>query len=551
VAALAGPCVRQVLQVVLLRDFYRPLLVFTGPSRAAAVVWGTLLALILVSGFLGPMAVAVANLLMLIPQRILLKLLPRGIKIGHINWLAGRRWWLVLPFVALAATVIITQWILPAPLATAMGYRYPAPSGAEVPVSLRVIGVHAWHSFQILAALPLLTGMWAGVEAARTCHRLVRNRSGTDSKLLTGARRLDYRLAAGLFAVGAVALIIIERNVLVVLAIPAAVGIVIIVVLSLAGGLRGMARMTTRFEHGVDRWQLPEEWRQMGPVSLVIAVLALPLLSLLAGQLYRGGEAVILFPVDASKFFLYWQDYGILGIPHATVTEVFGNVYSDAWVGCAAFALVFLFLIAGWEGVLKKQLRWGSWMLFRIAVLAFLLAPVVRLADHPYAMFLLVACVIPALFLAHRQYQPTLVWSTLLVGGALSVWSLVIFRTEWIPAAAVIGFTVLQRFVFNAGKELNTRDDRQGNRIAYLQAIALLSTGMLALGHGAANGYFQSDSWSVVGDRVALSVVAMLWLVLLINAQGLQQEKEAASTSGPAPPHPLFVIPSWHRRSLS
>jgi hypothetical protein len=540
--------VRQVLQVVLLRDFYRPLLIFTGPSRVAAVVWGTLMALILVSGFLGPVAVTVANLLMLLPQRILRKLLPRRIKIRHVNSLAGRHWWLVLPFMALAATVIITQWILPPALATAMGYRIPEASGAEVPVSLRVIGVHAWHSFQILAALPLLTGMWAGVEAARTCDRLVKHRTGSDSKLLAGARRLDYRLAAGLFVAAAVAVAIIERNVPAILAMLAAAGIVVIVVLSLAGGLGGVARMTTRFEQDVSRWQLPGEWRRMGPVSLVIAVLALPLLSLLAGQLYRGGEAAVLFPVDASKFFVYWQDYGIFGIPHDTVTEVFGNVYSTAWIGCSAFALVFLFMIVAWEGILKRQLLWGSWMLFRIAVLAFLLAPVVRLADHPYAMFLLVACVIPALFLAHREYQPTLVWSALLAGGALSVWSLIIFRTEWIPAAAVIGFTALQRFVFNAGKELNTRDDWQSNRIAYLQAIALLSIGMLALGHGAAHGYFESDALSIVADRVALSVIAMLWLVFLINAQGLQQDKGTAATSGPAPPRPLFLTPKWHGR---
>jgi hypothetical protein len=564
VAALVGPCVRLTLQVVLLRDFYRPLLFFSSPSRAAAIVWGSLMALILVCGFLAPLAVTAANLLTLLPQGILLKVLPHGIKMRYVSWLASRHRWLLLPFMALAATVAITQWILSPPLASAMGYTYPLLSGAESIISLRVIGVRAWYSFQILDPLPLLTGMWAGVEAARTCQRLVKSPSGSDTKLLIIVRRFDYRLAAGLFGASAVAVAILQRNLPAILAMLAVVGIVVIVVLSLAGAralpqrlrqvgaansrrlaqLAGMARLTTRFEQSVSRWQLPKEWLQLGPASLVISVLALPLLSLLAGEVYRGAEAAVRFPFDASKFFFYWQDYGIFGIPHATVAEVFGNVYFALWVGCAAFALVSLWMVVGFGGHFKSQLLWASWLLFRISLLAFLLASAVRLADHSYGMFLLAACVIPALFLADLEYRPTLVWSVLIVGGALSLWSLILFRLEWIPAAAVIGFTALQRFAFNAGKDLNTQDDEQTKRIAYLQAIALLSTGMLALGHGAINGYFQSDALSVVADRVALSVIAMLWLVILISPQGLRREKKAAATSTPNSPAPAPSPPT-------
>jgi hypothetical protein len=531
VAALVGPCVRQALQVVLLRDFYRPLLLFTGASRAAAIGWGTLMALVLVCGFLAPIAVAVANLL------------PRSIRLSRrlylrsssapVRWLARRHWWLVLPFVALGATVAITQWILPRSLASAMGYNNPLSTGAELPVSLSVIGVRAWSSFAILAPLPLLTGMWAGVEAARTCHRLVKNPSGSDTKLLILVRRFDYRLAAGLFVASAVALAIVERNILVMLAMPAGAGIVLIVVLSMAGALRGMARVTGRFERSVSRWQLPEEWRQVGPVSLVIAVLALPLLSLLTGQLYRGGEAAVLFPFDAHKFYFYWRDYGLFTIPHTTVTEIFGNVDVYAGAISAALAISLLPILADLKGDdFRPQIRWGISMGARIALLALLIAPVMSLADHSYAMFLLVACAIPILSLADRKHQATLAWSALLAGGALSLWSLTVFRTEWIPAAIGIGFTALQRFVFNAGKALNTQDDQQKNRIAYLQAIALLSTGMLVLGHGATAGFFDSDAMSSIADRVALSVVAILWLVLLISTQELPREKTAPAVPG-------------------
>ena len=42
---------------------------------------------------------------------------------------------------------------------------------------------------------------------------------------------------------------------------------------------------------------------------------------------------------------------------------------------------------------------------------------------------------------------------------------------------------------------------------------------MLALGHGAAPGYFDTDALSVITDRISLSIVAVIWVVLLVNRQ--------------------------------
>ena len=184
-AALTGHCVRLVWQVVLLRKFYLPPLTFTGTARVAAVGWGVLLTIVLTAGFFAPLLVAAANLL----PRVLGDMLP------PTRWLARRRWWLLLPFVALAATLIITQWVLPAPLATEMGYTFPTFSGATGIVPLRALGTASWTSLQILFALPLLLGMWEGIEAARTCQRLVRKPKGGQTVLLSRVRRIDYRLA--------------------------------------------------------------------------------------------------------------------------------------------------------------------------------------------------------------------------------------------------------------------------------------------------------------------------------------------------------------------
>ena len=76
--ALAGPSARSVLQVVLLRDFYRPSLFFTSPARAAAIGWGAVMAVAVVAGVVAPAALAVANLL------------PRALAnaVRPIKWLA-------------------------------------------------------------------------------------------------------------------------------------------------------------------------------------------------------------------------------------------------------------------------------------------------------------------------------------------------------------------------------------------------------------------------------------------------------------------------------
>ena len=326
-AALAGQSSRRVLQIVLLRDFYRPSLFFTGTSRAAAIGWGALLAAAVVLGVLAPVALALANLLP--------RVLARAIR--PASWLGARHSWLLIPFAALALTMIVTQWVLPPTLATAMGYQYPAESGVPHRLLAR-----AEPSPVVLVAAPgrLAAGrrMWEGVEAARFSHRLVKRPDGSDSSspvkrlgylppailvlsaaLAAGDHRETGRGAGGRYRGDA-------RH-------RAALG----------GVLGPLARMSKSFDRRVARWALPEEWRDIGPISLVLAILVLPVAGLLASDIYRGAEEAFRLPWDVENFFFYWQDYGITRIPSFTASEIFGHVESELWRASFAGAVLLLF----------------------------------------------------------------------------------------------------------------------------------------------------------------------------------------------------------------
>jgi hypothetical protein len=505
-AALTGRCARLVLQIVLLRRFYRPTLFFTSPARAAAVSWGLLLAVFVVAGFAGPLAVAAVNLL---PRVLTDALRPT-------RWLASRRWWLLLPFAALPLTAIITQWVLSPGMAVAMGYTYPTDSGTPVVVSLRDVGPAAWDSLQILVALPLLVLMWEGIESARTCHRLVKN-ADTDTPLLTRARRVDYRLAAAVVVIAAAVLAIREGDILAMLA---GAGLLLVISLSLRDGLGRLARLNRNFERGVKKWQLPEEWRDLGRISLLIGVLVFPVLYILSGDIFIGLREGLWLPSDLYDFFFYWRDYDVLKIPVVSAAGIFGHVEWVIWV--TSLVLAGMLLFGGLLQFSKKDMRdaWPMiWFLLRVGIFAWLLAPVAAMADHSYATLALTAsAVVVILVTFKRDILPTAVWSAILAGGALALWSLALWRATWVPAAASVGFTILQRFVYNAG-ELNTAGRYRPNRIAYFQAISLISIAMLALGHGAAAGYFDSEDLSSVSDRISLSVVAVIWLLMLIAQQ--------------------------------
>ena len=517
-AALTGRCTRVVLQILLLRRFYRPDLFFTSSARAAAVAWGLVLAVTMVAGFVGPLTVAAMNLL---PHVLINKLRPT-------RWLASQRWWLLLPFAALPLTAFITQWVLSPSMAAAMGYSYPTASGALETVSLRNVGPVAWSSLQVLVALPLVVLMWEGVESARSCHRLVKN-GAADTRLLTWARRIDYRLAAAAVVIAAAVLAAVHGSLLDMLA---GAGVLLVTRLSLRDDFGRVARLGRNFERGVQRWQLPREWRDLGRISLLLGVLALPVLYILGADIFAGVKEGVWFPSDLHGFYFYWREYDLVAIPVVSASAIFGHTETVIWEASLGIAAFFgLGAVLSFSKKDARDIRPMLWFLFRVGVLAFLFAPVARLADHSYATFTLTACAVVVILVTFgRDRLPAVVWSAILAGGALALWSLALWRATWVPAAAFVGLTILQRFVYNAG-ELNKPDKYRRNRIAYFQAVSLAAIGMLALGHGAATGFFESEDLSSVSDRISLSVVAVIWLVILIAGQ---KDKDAATAPAEA-----------------
>lgn len=520
-ASLTGRCLRILLQLAALRDFYRPALFFTGQARAAAVGWGALLTLVLLAGFLAPATVGLANL---VPSWA-------AKRVPAVRWLAERRLCLLWPLAALAIVVIVTQWVLPVPLAAAMGYRYLTPSGTAVTFSLRDLGPSAWTSLQVLFALPLVVLMWEGIESARACERLVRTSRGGQTRLLRALLRIDIRIVVGLVIIACGLLAVRQHDAVAGLA---AVLLLTIVSLSSTGQLGRVARLSKGFERGVKRWQLPEDWRNVGRFSLILAVLVAPPLGLLARDLGTGAQSALWLPSDLSGFYFYWRGFNIVAVPSVTAAGLYGHIDSAIWIVCLVLAGL---LLAGMLlQMSRKSFKEGFpafWFLLRVGLVALLLAPLARLADQSAATTLLVGCALIAILVTQRSVWPVAAWSVVVPGAALALWSFALWRLTWLPAAALIGLTVILRFGYNAG-ELNTVSPFRSQRVAYFQSIALISIAMLALGHGAVAGYFDSEELSTVSDHVSLSIVAITWLIVLTARHAGDALKSAEKSAGEA-----------------
>jgi hypothetical protein len=77
----------------------------------------------------------------------------------------------------------------------------------------------------------------------------------------------------------------------------------------------------------------------------------------------------------------------------------------------------------------------------------------------------------------------------------------------------VLAATIVWRFVVDA-KSLNELGEQARiRRIAGFLGLALLGLGMLVLSHGIQGGVLDGASFSDVTDRIAVAVIAPVWLV--------------------------------------
>jgi peptidoglycan/LPS O-acetylase OafA/YrhL len=95
----------------------------------------------------------------------------------------------------------------------------------------------------------------------------------------------------------------------------------------------------------------------------------------------------------------------------------------------------------------------------------------------------------------------------------LGCWAYAVWHYDWLPPFAVLVATIVWRFVIDAKSLNDLGEQARIRRIAVFLALALLGLGMLVLSHGSQGGVLDGASVSDVTDRIAVAVIAPIWLV--------------------------------------
>lgn len=484
--AVTGGVVRFVLQLAISHRFY------VHGSSSAATYWGLMSVLAAVGGSVLPLVVAVTCA---VPRTFLLQhWRPR------LDAVAGHREFLVLPIVA-AAMIVTVNSLLPAALRHELGYSAPTVDGGRLDLPLTVVNRSVMDAFSRAAFLPLLVGMWEGMESANTFTAL----AGRWRR-----QRVFDVVAGGLCAAAAVAAaVLLSRDDP--WLVPAALVLSGVVVLSTIGHL-GSFFATPTLATLAGQTGAFKEWRSAAPIGMVLIVLAAPVAWPLGVDLWRG-EAPFRLPSDVSGYVHFWRAYGIQQVPFVSIDGVFGHGMGViAEYSGVLFVLVILGAVVsiitgdGTDGLGVLVVA-----LLRVGGIAVALLPVIAAADRPTAALVLAAASIPALLLTGGGTEE--LRRVLLALGLLGAWAYVIWHAVWLPLGTVLAATIVRRFGFGS-RELNNGSDAERVRgIAGFAALALLGLGLLVLDRGGREGVLASTEFSDITDRIALTVVAPLWLV--------------------------------------
>lgn len=500
-AAQFGAVARVVLQLARLHRFY-----VTGTTGSAAHqiltnYWGWMLLLLAAASFVLPLVLVVANIL---PQRHG----PARYR-AAVRAVARRRTFVLLPPLASLAIVGVCA-VLPVPLRDTLGYSAPSVTGGRVVFGLTILNASVWQSFARLSFLPLVVGMWEGMESARACQRL----AGHWGVLVWLRRRLGYRTLAVLAGILAIGLAVAIGEPLV---LPAAVLITGLVALSTGGVGRRVA--ATPDLSKTESLGVSEEWRQAAPIGRVLLTLAIPALLPFLIDLWRGLGGPFRLPSDISSYVYFWRQYGIYHVPSVTIGGVF--VHQETRVAALAAGFI-AFLICGalFNRIFLREKVTGlgnvMWLLVPFAATAAVFGPVFHAAEHPESAALIAVCALPAILLMDRSsVWEEFVGTFVIALCALGAWCFVVWHYGVLPPFTVLLAAILWRFGLDA-RTLNDQDaTTRARRIAGFAALALLGLGMLVLGHGETGDFLPSDQFADVSDRIAVAVVAPLWLVHL------------------------------------
>jgi hypothetical protein len=493
-----GGVTRTVLQLATLHHFY---LRDNPPgARAASEYWGITLVVIAGLAFVLPLAVAVANLL---PQAHG----PARYRAAVVR-MAGRRHFLLLPIAAAGAIVGICA-ILPSSLSDSLGYSSPTLEGSRLIFPVGLLENTVWQSFARVAFLPLLVGMWEGMESARAFFTIAeRNRL---CRSLASA--FDYRLLALAALLGGGVLALAEG---IPLLIPGTIVLCGLVALATGGIAERVSAIPSMATVGA-RVGVAEDWRDGAPIGRVLVVLAAPALVPLCVDLWHGLEGPFRLQSELGGYIYFWREFGIDQVSSVSVAGIFGHgmdqiaLYSAGLIAFLLAGALFnvLFLRDNVKGLGKLM-----WLLVPIAAIAIALVPIIEAASHPYAAFVVGAGALPALLVMDSSPERNRMIALFVVAlGLLAAWSYAVWHFDWLPPFAVLLATILWRFVIDA-RGLNTLEEQlRTRRIAAFAALALLGLGMLVLSHGSQAGVLDSASFSDVTDRIAVAVIAPIWLV--------------------------------------
>jgi hypothetical protein len=525
-----GEPFRDIMQLSALHRFYLPVLGASPKTPFAVSYWGLTIFSATVVGFAACATVVVANLT---PRKFCRAWLRR-----RVERTSQRGWWLALP-VGSCVLVAIVCGVVPLHVASAMGYTAPGVQGGRVSFSVDVLNEGVWDSFARLAFLPLLVGMWEGMESARACVKL------TDRWNLRHVPAIarDYRALTGLATVAAVVGTVLAREPW--LALGAIVIGAIIVLSDVGMPLFAMPTLGRSSRLG-----LGEDWQSAAPIAQFLAVLAAPVYVPLLVDLWRGLEGPFRLLSDAGNYVDFWRPFGLAHVPEVSIGGIFGHgtlLMAEYGLGLAAFLVIgvifnVLFIHDDIKGIGKS-----IGFLLRVAATAAALIPILAATTHAYVAVLIGAYALPAVFViafVDRSFSERVVQDLVPSLVLLGCWSYVVWHYVWLPPFGVLAATILWRFVLDAGSMNRLERDAKMRRVAGFAALALTGLGLLVLDHGGTRGVFSSLDFADITDRIAVAVIAPIWLVhILVQRQAKASSVEPSKTpalSGARQPLPAI-----------
>src|SRR5262249_31874195 len=121
---------------------------------------------------------------------------------------------------------------------------------------------------------------------------------------------------------------------------------------------------------------------------------------------------------------------------------------------------------------------------------------------------------LPAMLLiASAPQRRQCVLAVSLAAILLGVWAYAVWNFELLPPFAVLAAAIVWRFLISPGNLDHPDGEVRFRRISLFASLALLGLGMLVLSHGGRGPLLPSAELAKVSDRVAVAVVAPIWLV--------------------------------------